>query len=191
MESMNERPSNLRGYTLIELIMVVALLGTAASLLIPQLLGLGRFETSSAVRRLMADLTFAQSEALAAQSYHRIHFFEDGRGYCLVRVADVDFNTPFDPMTADYVSDPSGTVRGGGRFVVDYLADPRFGSVSMSEVDLSDGSRAITFDALGGTVEAPGTPAGQGKIVVTGEDAQFEIMIAPVTGKLSVLRVDG
>ena len=48
--------------------MVVALLGIAAGILAPQLIGMGRLETSSAVRRLVADITFAQSEALAAQS---------------------------------------------------------------------------------------------------------------------------
>lgn len=63
-----------RAYTLIELLMVVAILGIAASLLVPQMIGLGRLETSSAVRHLIADITFAQSEALASQGYHRIHF---------------------------------------------------------------------------------------------------------------------
>ena len=171
--------------------MVIALLGTAASLLVPQLTNLGRFETSSAVRRLMADITFAQSEALAAQTYHRLHFFENGRGYCLVRVADIDFDEPYDPVTADYVPDPSGSIRGGGHYIVDYQADRRFESVSFSQVELANGGRSLTFDALGGTVASPGSPAGVGRIVVAGEDAEYEVTIAPITGKVSVLRLDG
>jgi len=180
-----------RGYTLIELVMVIGLLGIAAALLIPQLTGLGRLETSSAVRRLIADMTFAQSEALAEQMYHRIHFFDDGSGYCLVRVAESDFNDPYDPSTADYVADPSGTVRGLGHYIVNYDRDDRFASVSVSDVELSGGGRSLTFDSLGGTVESPGTPAGEGRVVLVGQDAEYEVTIAPLTGKVSVLRVDG
>ncbi|MEE2907103.1 MAG: GspH/FimT family pseudopilin [Planctomycetota bacterium] len=180
-----------RAYTLIELLMVVALLGIAAALLGPQLTDMGRLETSAAVRRLIADITFAQSEALASQSYRRIHFFDDGRGYCLLNITDADFNDPYDPATADYVADPAGTVRGLGHYIVNYLEDQRFNTVTVSDLELDDGGRAVTFDSLGGTVESPGTPAGEGRIVLTGEDAEYEITIAPLTGKVSVLRIDG
>ena len=171
--------------------MVVALLGIAAGILAPQLIGMGRLETSSAVRRLVADITFAQSEALAAQSYRRIHFYDDGSGYCLVSITDADFNDPFNPATADYVADPSGTVRGLGHYIVNYVDDGCFKSVSISDLEMTGGSRSLTFDSLGGTIESPGTPAGEGRIVLTGEDAEYEITIAPVTGKVSVLRIDG
>ena len=188
---LSSRTSRRTGYTLIELIMVVALLGIAAAILSPQLMNLGRLEASSAVRRLVADITYAQSEALAAQSFRRIHFFDDGRGYCLLNVTESDFDQPYDSSTADYVADPSGVVRGLGHYIVDYSNDDRFGSVTVSELNLDDGSRSLTFDSLGGTVESPGTPAGEGRIVLTGEEAEYEVTVAPVTGKVSVLRIDG
>jgi prepilin-type N-terminal cleavage/methylation domain-containing protein len=188
---LRSRPSRRNAYTLIELIMVVALLGIAAAILGPQLINLGRLEASSAVRRLVADITFAQSEALAAQSFRRIHFFDDGRGYCLLNITESDFNQPYDSNTADYVADPSGLVRGLGHYIVDYSNDDRFGSVNVSELELDDGGRSLTFDSLGGTVESPGTPAGEARIVVTGEEAEYEVTVAPVTGKVSVLRIDG
>ncbi|MDG2423790.1 MAG: prepilin-type N-terminal cleavage/methylation domain-containing protein [Phycisphaerales bacterium] len=178
-------------YTLIELLMVVALLGIAAALLGPPLTNMGRLETSSAVRRLIADITFAQSEALAGQSYRRIHFFDDGSGYCLLNITDADFNDPYNPATADYVADPAGTVRGLGHYIVNFVTDQRFNTVTVSDLEMNDGGRSVTFDSLGGTIESPGTPAGEGRIVLTGEDAEYEITIAPVTGKVSVLRVDG
>ena len=180
-----------KGYTLIELMMVVALLGIAAGILGPQLTNLGRLETSSAARRLVADITFAQSEALAAQSFRRIHFFEDGRGYCLLNVTESDFDLPFDSSTADYVADPGSIMQGLGHYIVDYKVDDRFRTVTVSDLALDDGGRSLTFDSLGGTVESPGTPAGEGRIVLTGEDATYEITVAPVTGKVSVLRIDG
>ncbi len=183
--------SRRNAYTLIELIMVVAILGIAAAILGPQLINLGRLEASSAVRRLVADITFAQSEALAAQSFRRIHFFEDGSGYCLLNVTESEFDQPFDSDTADYLADPSGAVRGLGHYIVDYSDDDRFGSVSVTQLLLDDGSRSLTFDSLGGTVESPGMPAGEGRIVLSGEEAEYEVTVSPVTGKVSVLRIDG
>lgn len=180
-----------RAYTLIELLVVVFLLGIIALILVPQLTGLGVFKTSTAVRRLIADITFAQSEALAAQSYRRIHFFTDGSGYCLVSVTEADFDLAYDPMTADYVADPTGTVRANGDYIVSYVDDERFMDVTISELDLDEGAQSLTFDSLGGTVESPGTPAGEGRIVLTGQDAEYEITIAPVTGKVSVVQIDG
>ena len=47
----------------------------------------------SAVRLLIADISFAQSDALAHQEYRRVHFYDDGRGWCVVRIAESDVGT--------------------------------------------------------------------------------------------------
>ena len=107
--------SRLRGYTLVELIMVVALLGLASAILIPHLKDLKKLEVQSAVRTIIADLSFAQSDALANQEYRRLHFYPDGRGYCLIRVEEADFFKVFDysenaPVAdaPEYIFDPLG-----------------------------------------------------------------------------------
>ena len=71
---------NVRGYTLIELIFVVALLGLATAMLVPYLVNQNSMTVQAAVRRVIADLSFAQSDALAHQEYRRVHFYADGRG---------------------------------------------------------------------------------------------------------------
>ncbi|MHC4827474.1 MAG: prepilin-type N-terminal cleavage/methylation domain-containing protein, partial [Planctomycetota bacterium] len=56
-----------RGYTLIELILVMALLALAAALLVPHLVGRDSLAVQAAIRLLIADLSFAQTDALANQ----------------------------------------------------------------------------------------------------------------------------
>ena len=56
-----------RAYTLAELIIVVAILGLAGALLIPRLINADTFSVQAAVRSVIADITFAQTDALAMQ----------------------------------------------------------------------------------------------------------------------------
>ena len=78
-----------RGYTLIELMVVIAVMGLAGAMIIPHMVGRGHLAVQAAVQQLIADLSFAQSDALARQEMRRVYFYPDGRGYALIRVAFV------------------------------------------------------------------------------------------------------
>lgn len=187
-----------KGYTLIELIIIIALLGVASAILIPHLTNLKTLEVQAAVRTIIADMSFAQSDALANQELRRLHFYPDGRGYCLIRLEAADFNKNFDYSDGapavdapEYLIDPLGGAGLLERYVVDFRADTRYQSVSIESatidgvVLLPDGTD-ITYDELGGTVSAPNVPGQGGTIVVRSEDDRYEIQIAPFTGKISV-----
>ncbi|MEE2719459.1 MAG: prepilin-type N-terminal cleavage/methylation domain-containing protein [Planctomycetota bacterium] len=179
------------GYTLLELIIVIALLALAAVLLVPSLVGLSRMETQAAVRRLVSDIGFAQADAMANQTYRRIQFLDDGRGYALLRVDEASFADPFDAETADYLDDPSGTASARGRYIVDFVADERYDGVQLGDIDTDGTGERITFGPLGGTVSSVGLPAGAGRIVVLGTDESFEVLVTPMTGKLTVRKLEG
>jgi hypothetical protein len=180
-----------RGYTLIEVLIVVTILGLAGALLVPYLSSKGDFDTQAAVRALIADITFAQSDALANQGFRRVHFFADGTGWCLVRVAEDDLAEPFDPAVADYVYDPLASNAERGSYIVNLQESQRFSSVRVQAVDLDGGKRAITFDELGGTVGAGGLPGTGGRIVLTSPQATYQVDVSPVTGKVRVTRLAG
>jgi prepilin-type N-terminal cleavage/methylation domain-containing protein len=180
-----------RGYTLIEVLIVVTILGLAGALLVPYLSSKGDFDTQAAVRALIADITFAQSDALANQGFRRVHFFDDGTGWCLVRVAEDDLAEPFDPAVADYVYDPLASNAERGSYIVNLQESQRFSSVRVQAVDLDGGKRAITFDELGGTVGAGGLPGTGGRIVLTSPQATYQVDVSPVTGKVRVTRLAG
>jgi hypothetical protein len=143
------------------------------------------------VRALIADITFAQSDALANQGFRRVHFFADGTGWCLVRVAEDDLAEPFDPAVADYVYDPLASNAERGSYIVNLQESQRFSSVRVQAVDLDGGKRAITFDELGGTVGAGGLPGTGGRIVLTSPQATYQVDVSPVTGKVRVTRLAG
>jgi len=180
-----------RGYTLVELLIVLALLGLASSLLIPYMVGRSSLETQAAVRMIIGDLSFAQSDALAHQEFRRVQFFADGSGYCIVRVTQADFNSPFNPATADYLHDPLRRAGLHGHYIVNFEENRRFDDVTISAVNIDGSNNFITYDQLGGTVRAGGSAPGiGGSITVTSPEATYQINIAPFTGKLTVERVD-
>lgn len=173
-------------YTLIELLVIIALLGMAGALLVPNLVGRDSMTTQAAVRRAISDIVFAQSDALAHQEYRRVQFLPDGRGYCLIRVTEGTFTSAFDEASADYISDPLAP-GGVANYIMDFTADERFLGVTISEIDLDNGTvDYFTFDEIGGTVLAPDVPGTGGSFKVNGAGVSFQINIAPFTGKLTV-----
>jgi len=181
-----------RAYTLIELLMVITILGIAASLLIPSMVGPGSMNGQAAVRLIIADLSFAQSDALAHQEYRRVHFYEDGSGYCIVRVAQGDFGDDFDPDLADYIHDPLGSSGVFSPYIVDFSTDDRFKGVALEDIEIDGSSRDVSYDALGGTVMEGGggiMPGIGGSITVTSPEESYRLDIAPFTGKLTVTKL--
>jgi prepilin-type N-terminal cleavage/methylation domain-containing protein len=174
------------GYTLIELLIVVAILGLAGAMLVPQLTGRDSLRVQAAVRQLIGDLSFAQSDALARQEPRRVHFYDDGRGYCLVR----DMTAAPEDFTADdYIQDPLATSGELGRYIVEYPFDDRFEGVSISSVSIDGGGRDLRYDEIGGTVLTNGNPGTGGTIQLEADGEQYQITIAPFTGKLTVQKV--
>jgi prepilin-type N-terminal cleavage/methylation domain-containing protein len=169
------------GYTLIELLIVVGVLGLAAALLVPSIGQPDTLIIQGAVRRLIGDISFAQSDALAQQENRRILFYDDGRGYILLR-------PPYDP-DVDFIYDPLARTDAGGAYIVDFDQDDRFAGLTISSVDLDGGDDFLTFDELGGTVSNGGGPGTGGTIIIDSPNASYQITVAPFTGKLTVQKL--
>ncbi|MHC4129132.1 MAG: hypothetical protein ACYSWT_04345 [Planctomycetota bacterium] len=181
-----------RSYTLIELIMVMAVLALAAALLVPQLVGRDSLTVQAAVRLLIADLSFAQTDALANQEFRRVVFYDDGAGYCIIRVPSENWVTPADlsDPSVDYVYDPLGSM---GQYIVNFLEDDRFEGVSITAADIDGATLVdrpeITYDTLGGTVRPGGVPGTGGNVVISFGDESYSIDVAAFTGKLTVSKL--
>jgi len=174
-----------RSYTLIELLLVCAILGIAGTLLIPQIVGRDIMACQAAVRMIIGDISFAQSDALAHQELRRVHFNADGSGYSISRITQAQLAQPFDAATADYIVDPLA----GGNYAVNLAADSRFAGVTISSVDIDSGGHDLQFDALGGTVTSAGAVGAGGSIVVQSASESYRITISAFTGKLTVQRL--
>jgi len=174
-----------RGYTLIELLITVALLGLAGQMLIPYLNDQGNLHLQAAVRAVIADLGYAQQSAHDNQEFRRIHFFDDGSGYAIIRVTDATFTTAFDPATANYVQEPIE----GGDYIREFVGDARWEGVSVKAVAIDSDKRYVTFDLLGGTVSTPTSPGTGGTITLTANGEDYIITLEPFTGKATVAKV--
>jgi hypothetical protein len=160
-------------------------------MLIPSFEGGDSLRVQAAVRHLIADLSFAQSDALAHQEYRRVHFYDDGHGYCITRIATVAPVPTFDPDTADYIIDPISDPGEDGRYIVDFTVVDKFEGVTVSAIDIDSGGRDIIYDRLGGTVRSGEYPGIGGTIVLTAEGENYQVTVSPFTGKLTVQRLDG
>ena len=178
-----------RGYTLLELLLVVTILGIAATLLVPSLVGRDTYTVETVIRRLVADVTFAQSDAVAGQGYRRIWFDPEGGGWSVVRLDENELGLPFDPQTADFVRDPLAAGEGQA-MSVDLGDQRRYGDVELSNINI-DGNRTwITFDPLGGTIADGGVPGTGGELVVRSQNLTYRVRFEPFTGKVAVARAE-
>lgn len=168
---------------------MIALLGIASALLIPNLVDRDVMTAEAAVRQLISDLSFAQSDALARQGYRRVYFYDDGRGYCIYRVTEAGFGDPFDPLAADYVEDPLSRAGSMGNYIVDYTADDRWEGVQITAVNIDGGQRFVTYDQLGGTVAIGLIPGTGGTVILSFDGSSYQITIAAFTGKLTVIKL--
>ncbi len=185
---------NRRGYTLIELLIVTAILGLAAAIVVPQFAGTQNMRAQAAVRLIIADLSFAQADAVAHQEYRRLWFYADGSGYCIERVTDGNYTDAHNEDTADYITDPLATGDKTGLYVVKFDEQERFNGVSTTDIDIDNGNNYVVYDQLGGTIAGGGIMGSGGDLDIIIDDSydneiRYRISIAPVTGKLTVDRI--
>lgn len=175
------RPRVRPAFTLIEILIVVALLGIAGAMVIPAMGSTGSLRIQAAIRTIVADITVAQSEAVAFQERRALVFNVDTSSYRVIAVPgntlDPDNNTLYDPS------------RHGGLYVVNFADEDRYGDARITAAEF-DGQPAIIFDGMGGPIADPGanTPSAGGSITVTGGGQTFIIRVEAFTGRVTVTR---
>ncbi|QOI99012.1 MAG: prepilin-type N-terminal cleavage/methylation domain-containing protein [Phycisphaeraceae bacterium] len=171
------RPCNAktRGYTLIEVLIVVVVLGIAASLVTPSMGGSGSLRVQAAVRTIVADITFAQSDSLAFQAGRALIFNPDENEYTMVEVRSSTLDPEVD------------------RVQLTSFNHGKFGDARITRVAFSgDAGNLLIFDEMGAPVTAPlgSTPASNGFVEVEGSGQRFTLTVEGFTGRVSVARED-
>lgn len=171
-----------RAYTLVELLVVILILGILGTMVVPTVSGSNVLRTQAAVRAIVADITFAQSDALSYQSSRAVMFDETENRYTLIEVngstLDADADALYDPQGPDQ------------RYRVD-LDDLDFGGAVIENVSFNGGSDLI-FDELGGPTPAAGDTSLStgGSLEVRGPQAAYRINVAPFTGRVTVQQIN-
>ena len=162
------------GYTLIEVLITVSIMGIAAAIVVPNMLQGGTLGVQAATRMVMADLMFAQNEAMAQQSTRRVSFDPDNNTYKIEKF-DADANA----WVLENNPVLGGT--GGANYQVDFDGDRRFRGVQIVSADFNGSNQVEYYDL--------GNPSSGGTVRLRYESHVFEIKIAPFTGRITVARV--
>jgi prepilin-type N-terminal cleavage/methylation domain-containing protein len=162
-------------YTLIEMLIVVAMMALAAAIVVPSLGSASVLRVQSTVRAIVADINFAQSDALARQEGRAIAFDTANNAYSIVEL----------PRG---VYDPTNNTT----YSVSLTNSRKFGDSRITAAAF-DGHAMLYFDELGGPVADPAgtTPSAGGSITVTGSGSVFRIDVEAYTGRVTVTKISG
>lgn len=153
------------GFTLIELMAVLVILGIAAAIVVPMLGGTGDVDAVAAARRLQSDIRYAQNYAITHQTRVRIVFNSSSRQYVLSEVP---------PAASPVVLTHPVTKR---PYVVGFNAIDGLASVGISKTTFVD--ETLEFDSLG-------SPSSAGAIDLVSGRANKTVSVSAVTGKVTI-----
>jgi prepilin-type N-terminal cleavage/methylation domain-containing protein len=150
-----------QGFSLVELIIVIVVMGILAAMVVPEMAGRGDMTALSAARRTMADVEYAQNLAITSQADVFVTFDTTGNWYKLTN-AGGDIEHPV-------IHSPN--------FVVDF--DTLNGAEGVKLSNVTFPSNKFKFDMLG-------APDNAGSVRVTCSSRSYIVSVAAVTGRVSV-----
>ncbi|MCP4711390.1 MAG: prepilin-type N-terminal cleavage/methylation domain-containing protein [Planctomycetes bacterium] len=165
---------NPTGFTLAEVIVVVVILGIAATVIIPMISDTSGMRVTSAARHISSTILFAQTSAISNQQHLQIVFDSDAETY---EVQDADGVVIPDPII------PGKNLR------TDYLNDPRLQNIRIETANF-DGGAKIWFDRLGMPYSGPNkdnlNALNAGSVIVQSGDNTMTITVEPITGRILI-----
>jgi len=162
--------SHGRGFTLVEIIIVVVILAISAMMAIPMMSSAAGTQIRAAASAIAADLEYARSMAITRQQ---------------------SYTVAFDCSSESYeIRDSSGAViehpvRKGLDYRVSFQNDRRLNMVDIVSVDFN-GTTQVKFDYLGSPYDAGNNPLNSGTINLQAGNANVTVSVEPVTGYISV-----
>jgi prepilin-type N-terminal cleavage/methylation domain-containing protein len=179
------------GWSLIELLTVVVVLSIAAVITIPYAASGDSAAGQSAARLLVSEILGAQMDAIATQSFRRVHFYDDGTGWCVLVLDSSQLNIPFDSETAIYAEDEFESQGQNQQSIIHLIQDSRFNNVMIKDPTFDINSTDVTFDPTGGIIANDGTPSLGGSVELTSGSFSWVLTVAPLTGKISISESTG
>jgi len=158
------------GYTLIEVLVVVTVLGIAAALVVPSISSASVLRVQGAIRTLVSDIAIAQSDAIAYQKGRAILFINDTQG---PRYIVCEVNGPTISLAVDTIKEQK-------------LSGEQFGFAQFENINIPN--NLLVIDELGGPVMSPAdpAPAPASSIDIVDTTQRFRVNIEAYTGKVTV-----
>ena len=193
MNAAPRSPRRRNGFTLVEVLVVVAIIAIAGAVVVPSMLSAGTLGLQGAARMIVADLQYAQNEALATGQVRGIEFDPAADSYRMFDENDATLD-----LTWMRVGGQPDAVAPGGRAVrgwtVNFQNDRRFTGVNLADANFEgvdpdaaappdpDNLPRIEFDALG----APSGAIGNGTIQLRNAESAINISVDSFTGAVTI-----
>ncbi len=158
------------GFTLVELLIVIAIISIAALTAIPMMSSAASVQIRSASNMLAADLEYAKSMAISRAQYFSVVFDVSADSY---RIED------------QYGKPLPHPVKKGFNYVIDFQNDGRLNKVDIISVDFDTTSK-VKFDYLGSPYNGNSTPLNSGVISLQAGGTTTTVTVEPVTGYISI-----
>jgi len=158
-----------RGFTVIEILIVVVIIGIAALIAVPMMSSAGSIQIRAAANMIAADLEYAKSMAISRGQNYSVVFDENAESYSIKKDGSVikhPVKKPFD-------------------YVINFQSDSRLNRVDIVDADF-DATSEIKFDYLGSPYSGDGTPLNNGIITLQAAGITKTITVEPVTGYISI-----
>jgi prepilin-type N-terminal cleavage/methylation domain-containing protein len=160
------------GFTMIELLIVVAILAIAAAIVVPMASSAGSMQLRAAGNMVAADLEYAKSMSISRGQKYAVVFDKTNESY---QVNDEGGTMITHPITH-------------GWYTVSFRNDGRLSQVDIVDVSF-DSKNTVSFDYLGSPYGGAGgsaTPLNSGVITLRAGGITRTVNVAPVTGYISV-----
>ena len=174
-QSNTTRQHKRHGYTLVEVLITVTIMGLAAAIVVPNMMQGGTLGVQAGARMIIADLMFVQNEAMAQQSDRRITFDVDDNSYKVEK-----YDSSATAWVLEYNPVLGGTT-GAQNYEMDFDDDGRFSGIEIVSASFN-GTTQVTFDDLG-------NPSSGGTVQLRFNEHEYEITVAPFTGRVTVERL--
>ncbi len=163
---------NQRGFTLIEMVLVVMIIGIAAACVVPMFTSAASFQVKSAADMIAADLEYVKSLSISKQQPYSVVFDNSNESY---EIRDPNGNVITNPVTQK-------------PYEFNFTQDSRVNSVDINVADF-DGSSAVTFDDLGSPYSGTdlSSPLNSGTVDITAGEYQTTVKVEAVTGYISII----
>ncbi|MEN6578119.1 MAG: prepilin-type N-terminal cleavage/methylation domain-containing protein [Phycisphaerales bacterium] len=164
------------GFTLVELMIVLVILGIAAAIVVPMASSAASMQLRSAVNIVAADLEYAKSLAIGTGQRHSVVFDADNEMY---QITDASGTTVPHPVK-----------KGDFKYIINFASDSRLGQVKIDSADFNATS-VVGFDYLGCPYyrNAAGTWIAltvEGVITLQAGGGSRTVRVEPVTGFVTI-----
>lgn len=168
------RQLSKRGFTLIEILVVVIIIGIASAIILPQISSRDDLRAASAARALMADLLYAQNRSIALQKMHYVQFNAATNTYSVL-----DSMSPANIITQPVTQGPYTVTLGTGTLSSVKIVSPNF-----------DGNTVVAFDAMGVPYSWNSTSGASalasGSVQLQAGQNKLTVSVAPYSGEITV-----